>query len=406
MCRICNHAYICIRLKSDMENRFKRSVVHYYGSDLNAASRLLSTIKALIDNFNVEVVGSDINEVCVENSFLNNELARCIFYKISSGKNFFQNVFSYYKRIWMILKLGIRPDVVLLHVHENRGLLVGAIWSILIRKPIIYETRDLVLHNIDGSVRGYGLLDRLKRLAELIIVKSKNSLIVHVSEPFLDIYTNVYKKPLRQVVIKSICLGYAKVAIPNNNSLNLVYFGRINQYRLPLSLLLFISNNKKINLTIWGHLSENCSTEFRKSFLDLTNRSGDGIRWMGPYAPNKLERCVKDEDFLLLPLDVNVENFSVCLPNKFYQAVDLGLPIITTNLGVLGPIVKDYGIGLVMPDDNWEFLLEVADRKNMDFVWFEKFWKNMEKYRNELPERSEFKSRWLETYEYVIKLSE
>jgi glycosyltransferase involved in cell wall biosynthesis len=66
----------------------------------------------------------------------------------------------------------------------------------------------------------------------------------------------------------------------------------------------------------------------------------------------------------VLDKDTNL-NYRFCLPNKLFDFIQAGVPIVSSNLVEVGKIIKQYNIGLFIPDHNPKSIAATI-RKGLD----------------------------------------
>ena len=85
----------------------------------------------------------------------------------------------------------------------------------------------------------------------------------------------------------------------------------------------------------------------------------------------------------ILDKDTNL-NYRFCLPNKLFDFIQAGVPIVASNLVEVGKIIKKYNIGLFIPDHDPKSIAETI-RKGLDDTSQRAVWQHgLEKAAEEL----------------------
>lgn len=124
---------------------------------------------------------------------------------------------------------------------------------------------------------------------------------------------------------KPIELIKAKPLI-RNASPRLVYFGILTPSRLSLKLLDKISNLRNVNLAIYGQFGKD---QVYNEKLNLMLSKCDNIQFVGSYTGNSIVQSIANANALLIYFECMSDlNLIHCLPNKLFQSLSIGLPVI------------------------------------------------------------------------------
>jgi len=95
------------------------------------------------------------------------------------------------------------------------------------------------------------------------------------------------------------------------------------------------------------------SRKYRMEVEDVLNRCrADNIRVMPPVAHNDIYSFLENYDVgLAFYKNTNLNNY-YCAPNKVYDYIQLGMPVITNNYPGLTEIIGDNKIGVCIPEVN------------------------------------------------------
>jgi glycosyltransferase involved in cell wall biosynthesis len=122
---------------------------------------------------------------------------------------------------------------------------------------------------------------------------------------------------------------------------NFVYVGVLQPDR-GIEKIIQAARTVGVRLTIagYGPLSNICSSENEKESL---------VTFLGRVSYEKALALQRDAVAILALYDPAVRNNRFAAPNKLYEAMMLGRPIITSGGTLAGEIVEREGMGLVVP---------------------------------------------------------
>jgi len=82
----------------------------------------------------------------------------------------------------------------------------------------------------------------------------------------------------------------------------------------------------------------------------------------GAVGPDDIAKYLKAADWLIIP------SRSESIPIVFSEAVQSGLPMIASDVGDLGPLIRQYKIGVVVPPADQRALGQAIEAVAADFV--------------------------------------
>jgi glycosyltransferase involved in cell wall biosynthesis len=299
-----------------MENKF----FHYI---------LISEGNELSDKF----TDSDYRKVIKIKTFASNYLS------------FLVNSFLLFRWIRVIQVLRkIKPDIVhITHFH---------IWCIFVyllrpifKYKIFYGVHDNPFEPKEEPVFLMNFFEKIfVKKADLILTYSnfmKESIKKHVSNKTIEVL------PLG--IHSDLCPKFEKKLNPNKESLDVLFFGRLESYKgidtLVRAYEILKKENLKIKLTIAGR---------GKIDKDLENKINElGIIFKNYWISNKeLCRLIENCDVLVAPYKNATQSGMVSV------ALAYGVPIIATNVGSFSEYIKDGVNGFLVDVDDYLTLAE------------------------------------------------
>ena len=156
--------------------------------------------------------------------------------------------------------------------------------------------------------------------------------IVIYNTPFIE------KEKLKKNIIKS-----------NSSKIKIVYVGILQETRLLKEVGEEIVKNEDIELHIGG------VGDLQKFFEELSSKY-DNIFYYGRMEYEDVLNLEKDSDILFATYDPKIENHKYSAPNKLYEAMALGKPIIVCEGTGIDKIVDKYEMGVSIKYDQEEFI--------------------------------------------------
>jgi glycosyltransferase involved in cell wall biosynthesis len=167
----------------------------------------------------------------------------------------------------------------------------------------------------------------------------------------------------------------------------LIYQGVLLEGRgIPFTIKI-IENIPGVHFVIFGY------GEFKSEFMKIADNSTakDRIHFMGPFNHSELLSYTAGGD-----LGVSlIENISIsyyyALPNKLFEYIMAGLPVISSDLPQMKNIIEKYEVGITLNPDNYDQSLQFLSAFLKDEKKLSKCAENTIPARQELNWQCEFK---------------
>ena len=180
------------------------------------------------------------------------------------------------------------------------------------------------------------------RLEKFIFPKLKN--IITVNQKIADLYSSTYKVPI--TVVKNVAASgeikdfHALSELKKQQPL-ILYQGALNTGR---GLELIIDTMAYMNqgtLVIAGE--GDITDQLKKRVVDRNLE--ERVIFLGRVIPNELKSITKIADLgISLEEDIGL-NYRYCLPNKVFDYIEAGIPVLVSNLPLLKELIQTYDIG-------------------------------------------------------------
>jgi len=266
-------------------------------------------------------------------------------------------LFKYIELTYKIIKNYRRVDVV--HCHDLGTLPIGALIKRVFNKStkVVYDA-----HEYETEMNGLkGMQKLLKKSVERLFIKSADAVIT-VCDTIAHEYKRLYSIPKPYVV---------------HNCPPLIEVGTQDRFRDELGI-----QNDQVIFLYQGRLCEGRGVEMLLDVFLKLELSKEVIVFMG-YGPleNRIRSLADKHDAIffheavfsdvLLEYTASadygisfIEDCSLsdryCLPNKLFEYLMAGLPVLTSNLVEMKALVERYGVGVVAKENTVPSLIEAV----------------------------------------------
>jgi glycosyltransferase involved in cell wall biosynthesis len=238
--------------------------------------------------------------------------------------------------LWLICSRG-RYD--LIHACDFDTILPALIYKALFKKKVIYDIFDFYADHLRATPQG---IKRLIRSVDLWAIEHADAVILVDDARIVQIAGT---HPRRVVVIYNSPEDISYCSIPNQKAnvtaLNLAYIGLIQLERGLSEVIEVIGNHPDWTLDLAGFGGD------EKIILEKA-RELPNVRWHGriPYR-DCIELSAK-ADVLFALYDPRIPNHRFSSPNKVFEAMMLGKPIVVARDTNMDRIVEQANAGIVV----------------------------------------------------------
>jgi glycosyltransferase involved in cell wall biosynthesis len=237
-----------------------------------------------------------------------------------------------------ILKKTKHMNFDVVHAHDLDTLPLGVIISKLHNVPLVYDSHEIygqMLAKKIPQVCIYGI-----NHAEKLLIKNVDTLITVTDYHVSHFQKMGVRKVFRVSNFKDIIDVEYKTA--GNNELNLLYIGGLIKARFLLEAIEVCNSIEGVRLIIYGD---------GELFDDILQASKKGqyknVEALGRLPMNLVYDETKKADVVLCMLDPGNFNNRVGPPNKLFEAMVCGRPVIATEGTYSGSVVREEDIGIV-----------------------------------------------------------
>lgn len=361
-------------------------------SNIYNDSRATKEIEALADDgYRIKVFGwaqgSEAIEKTNEVFFKYGNQISCFFFDVP-----FKNEFLLFKIInlffWFAwIKKSIKKDKSFTIIHSCDFDGGASIWKYAIRKKIkfVYDIYDYYL---DSHSIPFGFHHIIERI-EINIINNADLTIICTEERKEQIKKAIPKRLL--IIYNSPDVG---VIESTEQTIDYVYCGTLSSQRLLFEILNTYQKNTDLKFVFAGY------GEYSR-MAEENSRKFENFKFLGTIPYNKVLKIEAESKTIAAIYNPCIRNHKLCAPNKFYEALALGKPLIVCKGTGIDKIVARNDIGIVIDYDVNQFYKAVRKLVNNNILCEEMGKRARLLYEDEY-RWSKMKERLLEAYGQLI----
>ena len=246
----------------------------------------------------------------------------------------------------------IKPNTC--HCHNPDGLLIGYIAKLFWKTKLIYDSHELWAHS--SHMTNYNrILYKIGRWFEKALI-NKSDAVITVCDSILKVIKSENSVSEISVVrnmpeLSTDNYNYSRDSLQFPKCKNiLIYSGHIIPGRGINNIIKAMrSVNDDIGLVIMGgngHYKNTMIANVEK--YKLTMR----VAFVGAVTPERVISICKLADVGIVPIRNICDSYYLCLPNKLFEYIQSGLPVLCSDFPEMKNIIKQYHVGLTFnPED-------------------------------------------------------
>lgn len=240
-----------------------------------------------------------------------------------------------------------------LHCNDLNGLFVGFCCKLTRTKiTIIYDSHEFAINDVPHqSARSI----KLKKMLEGFLIKFAHS-VINVSDSIANEYSRLYNIPKPHLVLN--CPAYHEQTKRNLFRENLgiradqtifLYQGGLSKGRgieLLLEAFSDLDTDKNV-LVCMGYGPLEC-------LIQEKAQQQNTIFFHPAVSPDVLLNYTSSADYGVSFIEDSCLSYRYCLPNKMFEYLMAGLPVLTSNLFEMKRLVETEGVGIVAEENTVE----------------------------------------------------
>jgi glycosyltransferase involved in cell wall biosynthesis len=285
---------------------------------------------------------------------------------------------------YKIFKLAKSEKYNVFHAHDLNTLLGGYLASINQDAKLIYDSHELYLER--NRFQPYNPIGKwMRKRVEAYLIKRSNYVIT-VNDSLSRIIANTYKVKLPAVIMNTPSLEKVTpnsqylsirdaIGIQNNHYV-LLYSGSITFNRGLENLIQALVYLPQCFLVLMGFGND----KYKKKLENIATELGVKSRFdfFGPVPSNQVTLYAEGADLGVAPIENVCLSYYYCSPNKLFEYLLAGLPVIASNFPEMAHIIDQYDVGTTFDPSIPKDIARAA----MEILKAPEKWKNIKKNTN------------------------
>ena len=241
-----------------------------------------------------------------------------------------------YKKGLKLFKNGFNFDVV--HCHDLDTLKIGIWLKKKLKVKLVYDAHEIFGYMIEKDVPNFIVK---------FVFNMEKKLIQYVDE--IITVNKPVESYLKKIVDKSITIVmncknplYNKYKPPKNKVFTISFIGTFEKGRFFPEIVDLIGNVEKIKFIIAG------KKEHFKLYkiVEKTSAKYDNIEFLGQIPFNHVLPLTFKTDVVIYPIDSSTRNSKIITPNKLFEAMACGRPLICSKKTHAGYLTEKLQCGI------------------------------------------------------------
>ena len=326
----------------------KSKVVHIVLNTFVQDSRVMRECKSLAEQgYKVTVIAYWMEDL-KEDEFQDGYTIKRLRLKTKSWtNNSIVQIFKYleflFKGLLTINK--IKPKVC--HGHDPSGLFVAYFAKAILNCHIIYDSHELWSDSVHSNGKkkllykmGYNIEKFLINKANSVITVNQSIAKILMREnniASVNVVRNIPYKSTNNKMISKIESRFP------NCKFNLIYTGNVEKGRGMSSVIeAFKFVHPDVGLAIMGR-----DSDYRNKMIELVKSSKleNRIKFISAVLPDEVVNFCKIADAGIAPVKNICKSYYLSLPNKIFEYVQAGIPVISSDFPEMKRVIDEYNIG-------------------------------------------------------------
>ena len=344
--------------------------VHIYPSSFKYASRMTKQVISIdkLDLFSEIVLLGLRDDESMENEwFLRDRIKIKLIGKVSNLKGVLGKLITFFLFSYQIIEFGKKNKIACINAHTLSVLPVCRLLALMCRAKLIYDP-----HELETETNSIGSRKFISKLVERYFISKADHVFV-VGEKIADWYSSTYNINRPTVIfnaplisdIKKTDYLREKFSLRNDQSV-CIQLGSLTSGRgIDHICNAFSSfNNDNFVVVFMGDGS-------LKSYVLECAKISNNIFYHEPVSQDEVLKITASADIGLSFVENTCLSYFYSLPNKLFQYVFAGLPVVVSNMMETSSIVTKYGVGEVLADLNPMSVGVALDAVNSQKIYLE-----------------------------------
>lgn len=332
------------------------NILHITINPIIFERRIINQVKSGIENLH------KLSAMYLQKEEKNNESPRSDFEHIPLYTYFHKGgplKFLHYN--WKVFWAGIKCQFDIIHAHDLWILPAATLLCLYRKKKLIYDAHEYY--------PGLEIFTRRKfrkwiwMIVESLCIRQVDHVIT-VSDPLAELYKRRYRNDIPVDVIRNLPeyempAPDKAVNIPvNTNMLTVLYHGHFRPGRGLVNLIRAIASIPDVQLILIGGGELESKLRDLSHDLDVESR----IIFQTYIPTDKLVSTAAQADIGAVLFEPGSSNYAHALPNKFFEYIMAGLPVLASNIDTFEHYVNKYHVGVTTDPNNIEDIFYVLNQ--------------------------------------------
>jgi glycosyltransferase involved in cell wall biosynthesis len=231
-----------------------------------------------------------------------------------------------------------RFDVV--HCHDLDTLPIGARLKDMWGAKLIYDAHEVFTYMMEGEVPAT-LIRRFERMEDSLMNRTDG--MITVGPKYKEYFLSRGKKDDDvAIVMNAKEVAVDSYARPSNPEPVVLYVGTLKETRFVKELALTGSRTQGVRVLIAGGGAAEADVK------DIASRSSN-VEFLGKIPMKDVIPLTLRSDAVFCMFDPDRRLYRIGFPNKFFEALATGKPLIASERTYVGELVRDLECGIVCP---------------------------------------------------------
>lgn len=237
-----------------------------------------------------------------------------------------------------------RASPALVHANDYNTMWIGVAAKLLRRSRLVYDSHELWPDRNGPEWRPWLLL------CEWVFVRAADARIA--SNPAIAETLARRYHVRRPTVVRNVAGHVARASAPPEGLRAaepplVVHVGNLTPGRGVEQLIESLPGVPAMRLVLMGR----CREDFRARLDELAGATGvaDRLEYRRPVDPDEVAEAIAGADIGAVLTQPVCLNNVLSLPNKLFEYAAAGLPLVASDLPVIGAIVRENGLGEAVP---------------------------------------------------------
>ncbi len=267
-------------------------------------------------------------------------------------KNLVVQIIKYFEFAFRILARMKSSDITVITAHSVSALPVGVALKWFTRAPLVYDA-----HELESEANGLSPLRRMfTRRMEGLWIKAANR-VVTVCDSIADWYGDAFSidRPLviRNVPMRSGSSEASSTVLRDQHGISAhelmyLYQGSLAPGRgIGMLLTIFSKPGMRSHLVVMGY--GELEAQVKEAAAEMPN-----IHFQPAVPPEKVLYYTSSADIGLCLIENTCLSYYYSLPNKLFEYLLSGLPVLVNDMPEQRRIVEEYNCGWIVPESQAE----------------------------------------------------